>query len=374
MLSFKERLAKNAINMIGWRCSDKFLVIESDDWGTVRMPSKQSYDFFKSRNISIDQLSFDRYDSLESSEDLLCLFDTLGKVRDSEGNSAVLTAFHVMANPNFEEIYKCGKSKYIYESILDSYSRNVHTSNNFKVIQDGIKSGFYVPQFHGREHIHVKRWMEAINSNSLKEQLAFDQKAIIWTGFESDINSYNKDYFKGFDFENHQESKDVELIHRDGLRLFKEIFNMDSLTFTAQGSIWGDQILPMLYEEGVRLIGGQQFMPNGLGGYKKINKFWGAKNELGQIHWRRNVLFEPSRDQNFNSVGKCLEEIEIAFRWGKPAVISTHRQNFIGSIFEDNRAQSLEKLHTLLKSVVKKWPDVKFISSAQLATIMLQSK
>jgi hypothetical protein len=216
--------------------------------------------------------------------------------------------------------------------------------------------------------------MEAINSNSLKEQLAFDQKAIIWTGFENDINSYNKDYFKGFDFENEQEAKDVELIHRDGLRLFKEIFNMDSLTFTAQGSIWGDQILPMLYEEGVRLIGGQQFMPNCSGGYKKIDRFWGAKNELGQIHWRRNVLFEPSRDKNFDSVGKCLKEIEIAFRWGKPAVISTHRQNFIGSVFEDNRAQSLIKLNTLLKSVVKKWPDVRFISSAQLATIMLQSK
>jgi hypothetical protein len=95
---------------------------------------------------------------------------------------------------------------------------------------------------------------------------------------------------------------------------------------------------------------------------------------LGQIHWRRNVLFEPGRNQSFDWTGKCLAEIEVAFRWGKPAVISSHRENFIGSIFEENRTQSLQKLESLLKKVLLKWPEVQFISSAQLAEIMLGSK
>ena len=92
-----------------------------------------------------------------------------------------------------------------------------------------------------------------------------------------------------------------------------------------------------------------------------------AKNKFNQLHWRRNCLFEPSRNQNFDWVGKCLSEIEIAFRWGKPAVISAHRENFIGSIFEENRLQSLEKLELLLTKVFQKWPNVQFINSAQLA-------
>jgi hypothetical protein len=79
---------------------------------------------------------------------------------------------------------------------------------------------------------------------------------------------------------------------------------------------------------------------------------------LGQIHWRRNCTFEPSRNQDYDWVNRCLKEIEIAFRWGKPAVINSHRVNFIGSIFPENREKSLQKLKTLLKEVQKngrKW-------------------
>jgi hypothetical protein len=196
--------------------------------------------------------------------------------------------------------------------------------------------------------------MEAINSDSKKEQLAYHNQAIISTFGNDDLKPFKKDYFKGFDYGNDQETKEIEEIHRDGLKLFKEIFGIESSTFTAQGSVWGDHLLPMLKDEGVRLVGGQQLHPCEKTGYKTINKYWGTKNKFNQLHWRRNCLFEPSRNQNFDWVGKCLSEIEIAFRWGKPAVISAHRENFIGSIFEENRLQSLEKLELLLTKVVQK--------------------
>lgn len=374
MLTTKEKISKNIVNFLGWKSKQKFLLIESDDWGTIRMPSKQVYHELIKNNIPIDRFSFDKHDSLESTEDLEALFKTLISVEDSKGNPAVLTAYHVLANPNFEAIEKNGRSKYEYETILETYKRNPHTQESFSTIQKGMKMGVYIPQFHGREHIHVKRWMEAINSQSSKEQIAYVNQAIIWTGSDQDPNPYKKDYFKGFVYETEQEAKELEEIHKDGLRLFKEIFGTESITFTAQGSVWGDHLLPMLKEEGIQLLGGFQLHPNRQGGFKTINKFWGSKNKLGQTYWRRNVLFEQASNQNFDWVGKCLEEIEIAFRWGKPAVISSHRENFIGSIFEENSTRSLEKLENLLKKVLHKWPDVQFISSAQLAKIMLHSK
>lgn len=374
MLSIKEKLSKNYINARGWKSNQKYLVIESDDWGTIRIPSKQVYHELIKNNIPLDRFSFDKHDSLESTDDLEALFKTLTSVEDSKGNPAVVTAYHVMASPNFEAIEKNGRTKYEYETILDTYKRNPHTQESFLSIKKGMKMGVYIPQFHGREHIHVKRWMEAINSQSSKEQIAYGNQAIISTGSDNDPKPYKKDYFKGFVYESDQEAKEVEAIHQDGLRLFKKFFGMESITFTAQGSVWGDHLLPMLKKEGVRLMGGQQLHPDGQGGFKTINKYWGSKNKLGQAHWRRNCLFEPARNQNFDWIEKCLAEIEIAFRWGKPAVISSHRENFIGSIFEENRTLSLEKLELLLKKVLQKWPDVKFISSVQLAEIMLKSK
>jgi len=365
-----QKLNKNIVNAIGWRSKQKYLIIESDDWGTIRMPSKEVLKSLLKNNIEADKFNFDKYDSLETYEDLRLLFEVLESVKDSRGISAVVTAYHVMANPNFEAIEANGRKKYFYETILETYSRNSNTLHSFELIKEGIKKGIYIPQFHGREHIQVQRWMEAINSKSHKEQLAFTNRAIIWVGSNNDSSGYSKDYFKGFDYESEAEAKEVELIHQDGLRLFKEIFEMDSITFTAQGSVWGNHLLSMLKKEGVELIGGHQLHPNGNGTYRIENKFWGSRNAFNQIHWRRNCLFEPVEDQNFDWVSKCLLDIEVAFRWGKPAVISTHRVNFIGSIFKENRTQSLEKLQMLLQKVVKRWPDVQFISSARLAELM----
>ena len=374
MLTFKEKLAKNYVNARGWKTNHKYLIIESDDWGAIRMPSLEVYQKLMENSIPVDKFSFDKHDSLESEEDLNALFNVLTSVEDSKGNPAVLTAYQVMANPNFEAIEKNGRTKYVYETILETYKRNPHTQNSFALIQKGMQMGVFIPQFHGREHIHVRRWMEAINSESSKEQLAYQNQAIISTYGIDDVKPYKKDYFKGFDYETGNEAKEIEDIHRDGLRLFKDIFGIDSLTFTAQGSVLGNHMYPILKQEGVRLIPGFQLHPNGNLSYKTINKFWGQKTKFNQTYWRRNILFEPSSNQNLDWVKKCLIEIEIAFRWGKPAILSPHRMNFIGSIFEDNRKISLNKLEILLKSAIQKWPDIQFISSAKLAEIILQSK
>jgi hypothetical protein len=371
MLSVKEKLAKNYINSRGWKTNQKYLIIESDDWGAIRMPSKEVYHKLIANDIPVDKFSFDKHDALESEEDLKNLFNTLEKFQDKTGSPAVLTAYHVVANPDFEKIEATARKDYHYETILETYSRFLHTKKVPNLIKEGIEKGIYIPQFHGREHIHVKRWMEAINFNSEKEQLAFQNRAIVSSKSKTCRNPYTKDYFKGFAFSSISEHEEIENIHRDGLKIFKEIFGFPSKTFVAQGTVFGDHILKMLSEEGVQLILGQQSAPKSDNGYQTINKNWGNITKFNQQYWRRNCLFEPARNQNFPWVKKTMEEIEIAFRWGKPAVISAHRENFIGSIFEENRTQSLQKLEILLELVMKKWPDVKFISTAKLAEIML---
>jgi len=338
------------------------------------MPSKNVYERLIQSNIEVNKFSFDKNDSLESEEDLKALFETLQKFEDRDGKNPVLTACHVVANPDFDKIEASERKEYHYETILETYKRSAHTQKVPDLIKVGIQKGIFIPQSHGREHIQVKRWMEAINSNSQKEQIAFENRAIISSKSSTCSQPYPQNYFAGQDYSGESEHSELEAINAEGLELFEQIFGFKSISFVAQGGVWGDHLLNMLYDEGVRLIGGQQLQPNVQAGHKTVNKFWGSQNQFGQFHWRRNCMFEPARDQNFNWVGKCLEEIEIAFRWGKPAVISAHRVNFIGSIFEENRTASLKKLEKLTASVLKKWPDVKFISTAQLAEIMLNSK
>lgn len=149
------------------------------------------------------------------------------------------------------------------------------------------------------------------------------------------------------------------------------MFGYRSESFIATTYTWSPLIEPSLKLNGVKYIQGlvSQRVPfdSGTKFYYKKNNYQGKKNNLGQIYLMRNCFFEPShfRDK-FDVVDECLSRINIAFRWGKAAIISSHRLNFIGNIDIQNRDRNLILFQKLLNEIVKKWPDVEFISSDEL--------
>jgi len=72
-------------------------------------------------------------------------------------------------------------------------------------------------------------------------------------------------------------------------------------------------------------------------------------------------------------VNSCLNDIDMAFRWNKPAIISSHRVNYIGALDPGNRENGLSQLKQLLKEVVSRWPDVEFMTSAELGDLIQKS-
>jgi hypothetical protein len=94
---------------------------------------------------------------------------------------------------------------------------------------------------------------------------------------------------------------------------------------------------------------------------------------LGQRYLIRNAFFEPSLDPQFDWVSDCLKRIKIAFHCKKPAIIGSHRLNYIGFIEESNRTKNLAQLKILLKEIVKRWPKVEFIASDELESIWVKS-
>jgi len=84
----------------------------------------------------------------------------------------------------------------------------------------------------------------------------------------------------------------------------------------------------------------------------------------------RNVMFEPSEHLSKPElVDQALKEIENAFFWKKPAVISSHRVNFMGRLDEDNRTKNLRLLDQLLGRLTTKYPDVIFMSTDDLGQL-----
>lgn len=370
-MKLNKYVRKNLVNMPGWRTNRKIIVIESDDWGSIRMPSREVYELLLSKGIAVDKHYFLKNDCLESNDDLEALFEVLRLFKDKNGNYPVITANAVVANPDFRKITASGLTEYHYELITETYKSYPNHDRVMNLWKDhGIGEKMLWPQYHGREHLNAKKWLRAINSGREQERVAFEQKVLFGFGSKEDQNR-RFNYMAAFEYENEKDKLYIEQMTIDGLEHFNNIFGFNSKSFVASCSIRGDHIDSVLAGNGVKFHQcGQQFVPTKNGKLKMINKFWGSQNEEGLIYWRRNATFEPSRDQHYDWVNSCLNEIKLAFRWHKPATINSHRVNYIGSIFPENRERSLDKLHDLLKRIIQKWPDVEFLSSDVMGNLI----
>ncbi len=119
----KHLIIRHLSNFPGWRTNRKIVVIESDDWGSIRMPSKEVYEKCLKAGYPVHLNEYERYDSLASKDDLELLFGLLASVKDKNDKPAVITANCVVANPDFEKIKKDDFLKYHYELITDNISK-----------------------------------------------------------------------------------------------------------------------------------------------------------------------------------------------------------------------------------------------------------
>lgn len=367
-MSFIKSIKKIVANIPGWRTRRKLLLIESDDWGSIATPDLKTYEFLVKSGLPLASSYFARFDSLESEDDLNSLYDVLLSVKDKNNNPACLTACSVVANPEFDKIRLSDFKEYFFENSYVTFSKSKHTENTPKLIQQGIASGVFYPQLHGREHLNPNEWLKQVRTDK-NERLAFDYNTL--PVLPKPMSSQRGlGYLSAFDFEDENELKDFKKVLQDAASIFKSQFGFSSCSFVAPTSVRSEKMNRYLKEIGIDFHQMGLVVTPKIEGYKEINHMWGYKNAEGQIHWRRNVLFEPSRDLSINWLGNTLKDIDLLFKIGKPAVISAHRVNFIGSIHEDNRRNTLIILKQLLLEVKKRHPEVEFISSEQLGKIM----
>ena len=101
--TLKEKLINNIKNTIGWKTNRKLIVFSVDDYGNVRINSKEA-------RVNIDKAGmkvysrFDALDTLETKQDLELLFEVLESVRDKNGRPAIFTPFALPCNIDFEKM------------------------------------------------------------------------------------------------------------------------------------------------------------------------------------------------------------------------------------------------------------------------------
>lgn len=368
MLS-KQNILKYISNLPGWTTSKKIVVIESDDWGSIRMSSLDSFEKLRQAGVNVDGGDSKRYnsnDTLATSEDLDALFNVLVRFNDKNGNYPVFTAISLTSNPDFERIAGSDFQEYhseLFTSTLEKYNR----ADAYEYWVQGAKEGLFVPELHGREHLNVTSWMRALKVRDEHTMLAFNHG--VWGIRRTSKNAIN--YQAAFDVQYPGDELSQVDILKKAIDNFEVLHDRRARYFVPPNGPFSNHLLKTLQDGGIKFLSTAKIHnePLGNGLYRKhFRVLGGVTGELCFI--TRNAFFEPNAEGDQYSLKNCLKDISIAFALRKPVVLSTHRANYIGSLNRNNRVNSLNQLSELLNSIIKLYPDVEFLTSTELGRLI----
>lgn len=363
---------KDISNIPGWRTKERLVVFESDDWGSIRMPSLQVFENLIKAGIALlsDEGSrFNKFDSLATEEDLVSLFSVLESVQDATNRPAVFTPFVLVANPVFNKIRDTNFSEFIYEPFTETLLRYPGCETSFDKWKEGISHRLFVPQFHGREHLNVRIWLKALQGGNNGVLAAFENN--MWGISTAGDSTIGTELQAAFDVLEADDLTYQKTVISTGLQLFRELFGYNARCFVPPNGPFNTSLEAVCYNEGIRYITTPKIHKDPLPGVRKVTRLrWiGKQSNYGITYLTRNCYFEPSQPSK-DWVNSCLSDISSAFRWNKPAIISSHRVNYIGAIHDANRANGLSQLQILLNRIVKNWPGVRFVTSEELGDLI----
>ena len=352
------------------RINRHIVVFESDDWGSVRMPSLEMFDCLQKQGVRLAlPQSYDSVDTLASNDDLELLMEVLSSVKDADGNPAKITLNCCVANPDFGKIKKSDFQDYYYEPFTETLKHYPHHDRAFDLWKEGIAHKVFQPQFHGREHLNPQKWLRYLQEGNKNVLAAFDAGCYSMAVYS---NGNRDTVLEAYKIDKETEREFVRKSISDGLVLFEKLFGFKSKSMIAPCYIWAEYIEQEAADMGVSVVQGgyiqshsswQRSLGNRITGH-----YFGEKNNYGQSYLIRNCSFEPSQLAKDSAVS-CMASIIKAFSHHLPAIVSCHRLNFVGDLKPENRDNNLKEFKQLLQKIVTSYPDVVFMSSDELGEL-----
>ena len=362
---------KNLANILGWKTKRKIVVFESDDWGSIRMSSSHAYNTLRGAEFDLDY--YNKYDSLESNDDMYQLYSVLSNHKNINGVNPIFTAVTIVANPDFERIKNSGFRRYYYEPFTTTLKRYPNHNDVYQLYLKGIERKLFYPVFHGREHLNVQRWMSSLRDGDKSVRLAFDQGV---TGVDKGIKGRQlPDFQAAFSLDSVSDLDYMKQVLSEGLDLFEDLFGYKSTYFVPTNGPFNNSLEETLSDKGVLYINTakRQKEPLGDNRFQTNYRYLGQVNRHRQCYLTRNCFFEPANEKLKSAsswVNDCLKEIEIAFKWKSPAIISSHRVNYVGFLHKANREKNLDLLNSLIGKIISRWPEVEFMTSVDLGNLI----
>ena len=362
-------IAENLKNLPGWSCNERLVAFAVDDYGNVRLHSAAAKDALSQR-LGSSSNRFDSFDSLETRRDLEALFEVLGSVKDSAGSPAVFSPYAISMNIDFSSLGQVNEAGFSLQTVSDTFQEieaefPLLYAGTQTLWRDGVQSGLLAPEYHGAVHFSTSRVENWLKAGFPEFEAALAERSVVLFGRRSSRTAGWTAAFQDATDEGARSRLVQEFTA--GLEAFSDYHRVEPVAFTPSAHVFPRSLLDMVRHSGLSFIDLPRVLPKERGNEWLWQRLLWSGRELipGLRALTRNVVFEPGDDKP-DSVGSALRQIEAAFRFGKPALISSHRVNFAGGIDPQNRIRGLNALQDLLLAIVKRWPDVRFVSVREL--------
>jgi hypothetical protein len=330
------------------------VIIESDDWGPG--PAEQA-----GRLVEISAMLSRYGNPLQAAECPLLgqggVARSAGVVRS--GRCPVMTIGVVLGAPDAAAIQQGDFEHYQRVTLADSRYRELLT-----VFQNGVRQGVFALQLHGMEHLwpptfmrlaqqngEVRRWLEQ-GDHAETETLPPAVQSRWIDG--STLPSQPLD------------ATAIATAVREEVTTFREIFGQPPTVAVPPTFIWNRIVERAWAAAGIEWVmtpGRRYTGRNAQGQPASVDRQMlnGESGDGGARYLVRDIYFEPILGHRAE---QALTEIRRRWRLGRPALLEMHRSNFLseGSVHQ----HSLQELERLLDSVLREWPQVRFMSTEEL--------
>ena len=359
MITRLRRILKHATPFAtrrGLRFDRPLLLFQSDDWGRVGVRDREGWEELRTAGIELGESPYDFY-SLETTDDVTALGELLRKHRDSVGRNPSMVMNFIMANVDFERALGSQGGKIPLVPLSDGFPEKWRRPHLIDAYRRGIEAGVFFPALHGLTHSCAKAVSRELTAGGQRAELARK----MW-GAQTPYIYWRMPWI-GYEYWDPEMEPAQRFLSREeqgiaigrAAEIYRAFLGAAPFSACAPGYRANADTRAAWFDCGVRVS--QNGPHSGAAPYL---------DERGMLHTFRTVEMEPAIDGV--KFEKLVNDVEVCFRRGLPAIVSIHSINFHSSV-RDFRSTTLTLLDEFLTVLRKRWPALLYANDADLFQI-----
>lgn len=283
----------------------------------------------------------------------------LAGIRDGTGQPAVMTLGLVAGHPDGATILASDLQQYHRRSLDEAAFRPI-----VDAIRDGCAAGVFALQRHGLEHCWPRSLLARAGEDATLRCWLADPRARS-EALPSPLQSRWVDaaVLPSLPLP----EAEIAAAVAEEAALLRRLFGAAPTVAVPNTFVWTDAVERAWSATGVscivtpgRRLEGRDAAGGLLPPTRRIRN--GERTASGALQVVRDDYFEPVRGHRAEQVWQA---VAAKTRLGRPTLLETHRESFIAA--PATSAAALDELERALRGVLQRWPDTRFMNTAELA-------